>query len=162
MNESSPHVLASRMSTGDTSLDSWLWLWPLSPLIFVSDCQREVSELQLQHKRLEQENITKRSQVDNLSTRLSSLARLHKTLVGNHSHSLTVLSSLKTSLVGLQQAASKWQLVPLIQHQQGFQRSFLEFSLKATREAKESGAGDSSAVQGHNKFKWYLGVTEDS
>lgn len=45
--------------------------------------------------------LARRCQVDNLSTRLSSLARLHKTLVGNQTHTLAVLDTLRTHLAGL-------------------------------------------------------------
>lgn len=47
------------------------------------------------------EVLARRCQVDNLSTRLSSLARLHKTLVGNQTHTLAVLDTLRTHLAGL-------------------------------------------------------------
>ena len=50
--------------------------------------------------------MTKRGQVDNLSTRLSSLARLHKTLVGNHSHTASSLDSLRSQLVAISKLVS--------------------------------------------------------
>ena len=39
--------------------------------------------------------------MDTISTRLSSLARLHKTLVGNHGHTAASLDSLRTQLVAI-------------------------------------------------------------
>ena len=45
--------------------------------------------------------LARRCQVDNLSTRLSSLARLHKTLVGNQGHTLAILETLRSQLGAL-------------------------------------------------------------
>ena len=45
--------------------------------------------------------LARRRQVDTLSTRLSSLARLHKTLVGNQQHSLASLDTLRAQLSDL-------------------------------------------------------------
>jgi len=73
---------------------------------FSSDYEQEKSILIERQSRFQQEIVTRRGQVDNLSTRLSSLARLHKTLVGNHAHTQQTLEGLRNQLVAISKLAS--------------------------------------------------------
>ena len=70
----------------------------LSSPSFISDTEEEKASLKERSSRADAEVLAKRCQVNNLSTRLSSLARLHKTLVGNHSHTLATLETLRVQL----------------------------------------------------------------
>ena len=70
------------------------------------DCEAEKSVLQERQSRAQAEVVARRGQVDNLSTRLSSLARLHKTLVGNHSHTAASLETLRSQLVAISKLVS--------------------------------------------------------
>ena len=72
----------------------------------LSDCEQEKSLLQERQARAQQEVVAKRGQVDNLSTRLSSLARLHKTLVGNHSHTANSLETVRSQLIAISKLVS--------------------------------------------------------
>lgn len=73
---------------------------------FSSDYEQEKSILIERQSRFQQEIVTRRGQVDNLSTRLSSLARLHKTLVGNHAHTQQTLEGLRSQLVAISKLSS--------------------------------------------------------
>eukprot|EP00090_Calanus_glacialis_P011094 TRINITY_DN19571_c0_g1_i1.p1 TRINITY_DN19571_c0_g1~~TRINITY_DN19571_c0_g1_i1.p1 ORF type:complete len:998 (-),score=146.86 TRINITY_DN19571_c0_g1_i1:304-3297(-) len=73
---------------------------------FSSDYEQEKSILIERQSRFQQEIVTRRGQVDNLSTRLSSLARLHKTLVGNHAHTQQTLEGLRSQLVAISKFSS--------------------------------------------------------
>ena len=67
----------------------------------VTDCETERAALLERSSRAGAEVLARRCQVDNLSTRLSSLARLHKTLVGNQGHTLAILETLRSQLGAL-------------------------------------------------------------
>ena len=66
--------------------------------LIVTDCETERAALLERSSRAGAEVLARRCQVDNLSTRLSSLARLHKTLVGNQGHTLAILETLRSQL----------------------------------------------------------------
>jgi len=68
---------------------------------FRADCETERAALLERSSRAGAEVLARRCQVDNLSTRLSSLARLHKTLVGNQGHTLAILETLRSQLGAL-------------------------------------------------------------
>merc|ERR1711971_545672 len=65
---------------------------------FRADCESERAALLERSSRAGAEVLARRCQVDNLSTRLSSLARLHKTLVSNQGHTLAILETLRSQL----------------------------------------------------------------
>jgi len=65
------------------------------------DGETEKTSLLERSSRAGAEVLARRCSVDNLSTRLSSLARLHKTLVGNQTHTLTILETLRGQLSSL-------------------------------------------------------------
>ena len=91
-----------------------------------AECELEKASLSERQARAQSEVTLRRGQVDTISTRLSSLARLHKTLVGNQAHTQASLETLRTQLVAISKfvnTSSKWQ-------QQSFQQSFLNFSLQ--------------------------------
>ena len=69
--------------------------------LIVTDCETERAALLERSSRAGAEVLARRCQVDNLSTRLSSLARLHKTLVGNQGHTLAILETLRSQLGAL-------------------------------------------------------------
>merc|ERR1711892_156053 len=73
---------------------------------FSADYEQEKSILIERQSRFQQEIVTRRGQVDNLSTRLSSLARLHKALVGNHAHTQQTLEGLRSQLVAISKLSS--------------------------------------------------------
>ena len=68
----------------------------------ISECAAEKAVLAERSARAQGEIAGRRGQVDTLSTRLSSLARLHQTLVSNHQHAATSLASLRATLQRLQ------------------------------------------------------------
>ena len=69
--------------------------------LIVTDCETERAALLERSSRAGAEVLARRCQVDNLSTRLSSLARLHKTLVGNQGHTLAILETLRSQVGAL-------------------------------------------------------------
>ena len=103
----------------DRDSDIWLFAHPIQ----YSECDQEKCSLLERQTRAQAEVGVRRGQVDNMSTRLSSLARLHKTLVGNHGHSAASLDTLRAQLVAISKFVNtnKWQ---------SFQQSFLNFSLQ--------------------------------
>ena len=74
--------------------------------IFLLDCDQEKCSLLERQARAKQDIQARRGQVDNMSTRLSSLARLHKTLVSNHGHTSQALEQLRSQLVSLSKLTS--------------------------------------------------------
>jgi len=68
---------------------------------FTSDCEQEKAALLERGARAQAEVSARRGQVDTMSTRLSSLARLHKTLVGNHGHAAASLDTLRAQLAAI-------------------------------------------------------------
>ena len=100
-----PSILSSpsneRMRRVDPCNDCSLYKPPL-----FSDCEAEKSLLQERQSRAQAEVVARRGQVDNLSTRLSSLARLHKTLVGNHAHTAASLETVRSQLVAISKLVS--------------------------------------------------------
>ena len=67
----------------------------------VSDCDLERAALCERQARAQAEVGARRGQVDTISTRLSSLARLHKTLVSNHGHTRDSLDTLRQQLLAI-------------------------------------------------------------
>jgi len=68
---------------------------------FTAECDLEKASLSERQARAQSEVTLRRGQVDTISTRLSSLARLHKTLVGNQAHTQASLETLRTQLVAI-------------------------------------------------------------
>ena len=67
----------------------------------IADCEQEKAALLERGARAQAEVSARRGQVDTMSTRLSSLARLHKTLVGNHGHAAASLDTLRAQLAAI-------------------------------------------------------------
>jgi len=65
---------------------------------FNADCEVEKEELTGKMNRLQAEISSKRTQLDNLATRLASLARLQQTLVSNHGHETEQAGALIANL----------------------------------------------------------------
>ena len=67
----------------------------------IAECEQEKAALLERGARAQAEVVSRRGQVDTMSTRLSSLARLHKTLVGNHGHAAASLDTLRAQLAAI-------------------------------------------------------------
>ena len=67
----------------------------------IAECEQEKAALLERGARAQAEVSARRGQVDTMSTRLSSLARLHKTLVGNHGHAAASLDTLRAQLAAI-------------------------------------------------------------
>ena len=73
----------------------------LKVFFLFAECDLEKASLSERQARAQAEVTLRRGQVDTISTRLSSLARLHKTLVGNQAHTQGSLETLRTQLVAI-------------------------------------------------------------
>ena len=67
----------------------------------IAECEQEKATLLERGARAQAEVVSRRGQVDTMSTRLSSLARLHKTLVGNHGHAAASIDTLRAQLAAI-------------------------------------------------------------
>ena len=77
--------------------------------VFISDCEAEKQDLRSHNSQLSSEIQAQRSQIENLSTRLASLARLQQTLVTNGQIDQDTINRLVTNIRAISQVTTSSQ-----------------------------------------------------